>query len=297
MATVGRLDAHDLPHIVHLSFQCGAIDVNLRVATTDAGLVEMNNTLRSRLVAGKVAFVTGAAKGLGRAIAHELAAGGASGTMIDILPAEEAGELPHGWAFRQGDVTSEDDVHAGVRATCEHHGGLDIVVVNAGVVPLWRTTQTLDIEEWRRTFAVNVEGAAITIKVAAQQMSQTGGSIVALGSLNSWQGHPQQAAYVASKHAVIGLVRSAALDLGRFNIRVNALAPGPIATEALVGRVTDRAAQGGPPAGQALQAMADAAALGRMASEADVAAACLFLASDLASAITGQLIPVDAGLR
>jgi len=288
---------------VHLSFQCGFIDVNLQylrdstpAATTDTGLVEMSNKTGSRLVAGKVAFVTGAARGLGRAIAHELADAGASGTMIDILPAKEVGELPQGWTFQQVDVTREDEVHAAVAATCQRHGRLDVVVVNAGVVPPWRTTLTFDMDEWRRTFAVNVEGAAITIKMAARQMQQTGGSIVALGSLNSWQGHPQQAAYVASKHAVLGLVRSAALDLGQFNIRVNALAPGPIATDALVSRVSDRAAHGGPSADQALQAMADATALGRRASEADVAAVCLFLASDLANGISGQLIPVDAGL-
>ena len=257
----------------------------------------MNDIAGSQLLAGKVAFVTGAARGLGRAIAEALSRAGATGTMFDILPAGSTSGLPPGWTFEQGDVSAEDNIEAAIEATYRQRGRLDVAVANAGVVPPWRTTQTLDMDSWRRTFAVNVEGTAMTVKHAARRMAQSGGSIVALGSLNSWRGHPQQAAYVASKHAVYGLVRAAALDLGQYNIRVNALAPGPIATDALVDRVTDRAASGGPLVDQALQAMADSTALGRRASEADVAAACLFLASDLANGITGQLIPVDAGVR
>ncbi|NNE23154.1 MAG: SDR family oxidoreductase [Rhizobiales bacterium] len=255
----------------------------------------MSNQSGNRLVDGKVAFVTGAANGLGHAIVSELAAAGAVGTMFDILPRSEAGNIPKGWNYHQGTVTDENDVGAAIAGLHESHGLLDIAVANAGVVPPWRATRELDLDEWRRTFAVNVEGAAITIKLAAQEMIPSGGSIIALGSLNSWQGHPQQAAYVASKHAVLGLVRSAALDLGQHNIRVNALGPGPIATDALVGRVKDRHAQGGATVDEALQAMAGATALGRTATEADVARACLFLASVLASGITGQLVPVDAG--
>lgn len=255
----------------------------------------MDNTSRPRLVDGKTAFVTGAARGLGYAIVGELAAAGAVGTMFDILPQSAAGSVPEGWIFHQGDVTNEGDVGAAIAGLQERHGRLDIVVANAGVVPPWCTTGELDIDEWRRTFAINVEGAAITLKLASRNMLPSGGSIIALGSLNSWQGHPQQAAYVASKHAVLGLVRSAALDLGRHNIRVNALGPGPIATEALVGRVKDRHAHGGATVDEALLAMAEATALGRTATETDVARACLFLASDLASGITGQLVPVDAG--
>ena len=95
---------------------------------------------------------------------------------------------------------------------------------------------------------------------------------------------------------MLGLVRAAALDLGRDGIRINALAPGPVATDALVGRVEARESGDREKTTAALEAMADAGALGRMASETDVANACLFLASELSAAITGQLVPVDAGL-
>ena len=247
-------------------------------------------------MAGRVAFVTGGARGLGRSIVDQLAAAGASGTMLDILPEEEIGDLPPGWEFLRGSVCREQDVGAAVAATVERLDRLDAVVANAGVTAPWVSTGDIDLEEWRRVFAVNVEGTLITIRAAARQMMETGGSIVALGSLNSWQGHPQQAAYVASKHAVLGLVRSAALDLGKNGIRVNALAPGPVATGALLGRIRDREDGGGQAFDEVLQKMGRATALGRTASKAEIAAACLFLLSDMAGGMTGQLIPVDAGL-
>lgn len=127
-------------------------------------------------------------------------------------------------------------------------------------------------------------------------MKASGGSIVVMGSLNSRRAHPSQCLYTASKHAVLGVVRSTALDLGRFDIRVNALGPGPIATDALIERINTRAGAGGPAEEQALQEYAAATALGHIASEDDVARATLFLASTQSSGITGQILPVDAGM-
>jgi NAD(P)-dependent dehydrogenase (short-subunit alcohol dehydrogenase family) len=115
-----------------------------------------------------------------------------------------------------------------------------------------------------------------------------------MGSTNSWIGHAKQAAYTASKHAVLGIVRATARDLGRFGIRVNALCPGPVATEALLARIRRRADDGGATIEDTLARYADTA-LGRMPTAEDVVGAALFLASDLASGITGQLIAVDAG--
>jgi len=249
-----------------------------------------------KLVDGKTVFLTGGGRGLGHAIAVTLASAGAAGTIFDALAEDEAIHPPEGWHYVQGDAGCEDEVSAAMQATHDRHGRLDIVVANAGVVPPWRGTASLDLGEWRETFAINVEGVAIALKHAALLMKGTGGSVIAMGSLNSWRGHPQQAAYVASKHAVLGLVRAAALDLGRDGIRINALAPGPVATDALVGRVEARESGDRQKTTAALEAMADAGALGRMASETDVANACLFLASELSAGITGQLVPVDAGL-
>ena len=278
-ATPVQADGHDAPAIRNWG-----------------SVLEMGGPAGSELMAGRVALVTGAAKGLGRAIVDHLALAGASGTALDILPADETGEFPEGWEFRQGDVCIEQDVGAAIAETAERLGRLDAVVANAGITAPWVATGDIDLGDWRRVFRVNVEGTLVTIKAASRQMMETGGSIVAIGSLNSWQGHPRQAAYVASKHAVLGLVRSAALDLGRHGIRVNALAPGPVATGALLGRIRDRADRGGQAFDEVMQDMARATSLGRTASKAEVAAACLFLLSDLSNGITGQLLPVDAGL-
>jgi NAD(P)-dependent dehydrogenase (short-subunit alcohol dehydrogenase family) len=247
---------------------------------------------RTDLLAGKVALVTGGAQGLGRAIAEGFAAAGARGLLFDLLPAPAS--LPAGWRFENGDVGKEDDVARTVARAREEFGRLDVAVANAGIVPSWHDTDAVDLAEWDRVFAVNARGVMATIKHAVPLMKQPGGSIVAMGSTNSWIGHAKQAAYTASKHAVLGIVRATARDVGRFGIRVNALCPGPVATDALLGRIRRRAGEGGTAVEETLQRYGDTA-LGRMTTTGDVVGAALFLASDLSSGITGHLIPVDAG--
>lgn len=243
---------------------------------------------------GRVALVTGSTTGLGRRIALAFAEAGAMGVAFDST--DGAASLPAGWRFVRGDVTREPDLSGAVDSIRQAHGRLDVVVANAGVVPSWSETRTIDLEDWDRVFAVNVRGVVATIKHAVPLMRSTGGSIVAMGSLNSRRAHPEQCAYTASKHAVLGIVRATALDLGRFGIRVNALGPGPIATGALRERIRRRAEAGGPAEDQALAALAADTALGRLATEDDVARAALFLASDLSAGVSGQILAVDAGL-
>jgi NAD(P)-dependent dehydrogenase (short-subunit alcohol dehydrogenase family) len=249
-------------------------------------------TSKADLLAGKVALVTGGAQGLGRAIVDGFAAAGARGLLFDLLPADDS--LPAGWSFERGDVGKEDDVISAVARARAEFGRLDVAVANAGIVPPWHDTETVDLAEWDRVFAVNARGVMATIKHAVPLMKQQGGSIVAMGSTNSWIGHAKQAAYTASKHAVLGIVRAAARDVGRFGIRVNALCPGPVATAALLARVRQRAGEGGAPAEETLRRYSETA-LGRMVTVEDVVGAALFLAGDLSSGVTGQLIPVDAG--
>jgi NAD(P)-dependent dehydrogenase (short-subunit alcohol dehydrogenase family) len=237
------------------------------------------------LLDGKTVAVTGGARGLGAGIVRRFAAEGARGTVLDLLA---AADVPAGWTSAAVDV--RDD--AAVAAALAVEGPIDVLVAAAGIVPGWRTTAELGIDEWDEVFRVNVRGMASAMKHA---QVVDGGAIVAIGSLNSWRGDPNIASYVASKHAVLGLVRSAALDLGRRGIRVNALGPGPIATEALLDRMLTRERERGIPVEEALAAAARQTALGRMATIDEVAAAALFLASDLSSGITGHLLPVDAG--
>lgn len=250
-----------------------------------------------KLLHGKAALVTGGAGGLGRAIARTLHDAGASGTVVDLDTSAAVAAAPTGWQGLAADVRDEASLQAAVDATVHSFGSLDIVVANAGVVPPWCETEHIILDEWDRAFAVNARGVMATIKAAVPAMKHAGGSIIALGSEASFNGHPRQAAYVATKHAVLGIVRSASLDLGRYNIRVNAVAPGPVATAALLGRVAARAAESQQTAADLLQRYIDATALGRMATKTEVATAVLFLASDLASGITGAILPIDAGAR
>jgi NAD(P)-dependent dehydrogenase (short-subunit alcohol dehydrogenase family) len=248
------------------------------------------------LLLGRICLVTGAARGLGLAILRAFAAAGGRGIAVDRAPPDDGAELPPGFAFHVADVAREAQIAAALAGAREEFGTLDVVVANAGIVPPWRETEALDFAEWDGAMAVNARGVAATLKHAAPLMKERGGAIIVMCSINAFRAHPRQMLYTASKHAALGIVRAAALDLGRYGIRVNGLAPGPIATEALLGRVRARAASGGLAEGDALAALARETALGRMATEDDVARAALFLASPLASGVTGQLLAVDAGL-
>lgn len=250
-------------------------------------------TVLPALLRDRVALVTGAANGLGATIAATLAAAGARGVALDREPVADP---PADWLGLAADVTDPAALRAAVATAVERFGRLDVVVANAGVVPPWRATAELDAAEWDRVSAVNVRGVADTIAAAAPRLTSGVGAVVALASINARKAHPRQALYSATKHAVVGVVRATALDLGRDGIRVNAVAPGAIATDALLGRMARRAADGGLAQADALAAAAEETALGRIATAAEVAQTVLFLASDLASGVTGQVVAVDAGI-
>lgn len=246
------------------------------------------------LLAGRAALITGASAGLGLAITRRFAEEGAHGLAVDRAAGPNA--LPGGWSLRVADVTDEAAVAEAFADAARRFGALDVVVANAGVVPPWSPIESLDLAAWDHVFAVNVRGVAATLKHAVPLMKARGGAIVVMASLNARRAHPRQALYTATKHAVLGLVRAAAADLGRYGIRVNAIGPGPVATDALRARVAARAAASGAAPEAELEALAASTHLGRIATQDDVAAAALVLASDLSAAITGQIVPVDGGL-
>ena len=237
-------------------------------------------------------LVTGGARGIGAAIVENLAAHGAEGAIIDL----HLGDVtPSGWPSRAVDVTDEVSMQSAVGSLIDEHGPFDGLVAAAGIVPAWHSPSDIDLQAFDQTLAVNVRGFVVALKCVVPSMP-VGATVVAIGSLNSWRGDPHLLAYAASKHAVVGVVRSAALSLGPRGIRVNAVAPGPIATEALLGRIDARTATTGLARDVALQSSADATALGRLASVNDVANAVLFLSSTQSSSTTGHLLPVDSGL-
>jgi NAD(P)-dependent dehydrogenase (short-subunit alcohol dehydrogenase family) len=250
--------------------------------------------MASALLHGRRAVVTGACRGIGRAIADRFATEGAEVWIIDL---PDVIDPTHDVAGTLGVDLADPDAEIALARLARELGTVDVVVANAGLVPAWRDSSALDRAEWDRVFAVNVWGPAVMLKTFADALAASGrGSAVLMASINGYRAHAEQILYTATKHAVVGLTRAAALDLGRRGIRVNALAPGPIATEALQGRIHSRHAAGGPALDHALAEFAGQTALGRMATEADVAAAAVLLACDLSAGVTGTVLPVECGL-
>lgn len=248
----------------------------------------------SQDLADRNAVVTGGASGLGRAIALRLAAAGATVTIVDLDAARD--HSPRGIGFFGCDLGAPE-AKAHLTQLAEDLGAVDILVANAGVVPPWRGMRDIEGNEWQRVMAINTWGVAASIGAFAEMLSRSDhASVVVMASINGFRAHAKQALYTASKHAAIGITRAAALDLGPSGIRVNALAPGPIATDALLGRIADRHDAGGPIPDEVVQAMTAETALGRMATSEDVANAAHFLASDASQGMTGSVLPVEAGL-
>ncbi len=244
------------------------------------------------LLAGRRAVITGGATGIGAAAAARFAACGAVGAVIDLVAAPGR---PAGWVAEQADVRAEEQLRAALGAAASHLGGIDAVIAAAGVVPSWQPLAALDLDDFDRVMAINARGVAATLKHVAPHLRR-GATVVVVASLNSWRGDPNIAAYVASKHAALGLVRTAALALGERGVRVNAVGPGPVATDALLGRIRARESATGLTVDAALAAAGAATALGRIATVDEVVETMLFLSSEMSSGITGQLLNVDAGL-
>ena len=259
--------------------------------------MEGSKLAESDSLRGCDAVVTGGCRGIGRAIAEKLFAVGAQVTILDLESAIAEAGLPDDWRTEAVDYAA-DEFEDRVAKVAGSFGKLDVLVANAGVVPPWRGIADLDFGEWERVFRINVAGVAFTLKHFAPALAESGnGSAVLMASINAYKGHAPQTLYVSTKHAVLGIARSAALDLGPRGVRVNAIAPGPIATDALADRLRRRHEFGGPSPSEALADFASDTALGRLARQEDVAEVALFLSSRRSHAITGQLIPVESGLK
>jgi NAD(P)-dependent dehydrogenase (short-subunit alcohol dehydrogenase family) len=232
---------------------------------------------------GKVAVVTGGANGIGLAAARALAQCGAFVWIVD-LPQEnpEAAAAGSGARGFAADVTDRTSIEAAFAAS----GPPDIVVANAGVVNFGGLMETT-ADQWERTLAVNLSGAFHTIQAAAALMiPRRSGAIVITASTNSYDGEAGQAAYNATKAGLLGLLHTAANELGPHQIRVNAVCPGLIRTR-LTESIFSRPDQVKP----YLQQIP----LGRAGEPEDVAGAIAFLASPLASFITGAALLIDGG--
>jgi NAD(P)-dependent dehydrogenase (short-subunit alcohol dehydrogenase family) len=245
------------------------------------------------ILAGRSAVVTGGANGIGAAVVRELAAAGTSpGVVLDLEPSLGRRSAPDGWREVAVDLRDDDSIRSAFAEARDVVGGtIDVLVAVAGIVPAWTGIADLDPDVWDDVFRVNARGVMRTVQEAEPALSD-GGAIVVIASQNAWRGNENLASYVASKHAALGLVRSLALELGVRGIRVNAIGPGSIATEAYRARLKAREDAGGRTVEEALTAEGLTTPLQRLATAEEVARVVLFLASDLASGVSGHIVPV-----
>lgn len=253
------------------------------------------------LLKGRIAIVTGGASGIGLAAAERFLAEGARIAIADISEDEgkaRAAELGADAIFLRTDVTDEASIAAAVARTVERFGRLDVMFNNAGSTGDSSPVTEIGPEGFDRTLALDARSVLLGIKHAARQFRAQGGggSILSTVSVAGLQGGWSSVSYTTAKHAVIGTIRHAAMELAADRIRVNGIAPGVIMTP-LIAR-----AFGVPPAkADALVAflvgrLGGKQAMGRYGSAEDVANAAVFLASDLSAYVSGTVIPVDGGI-
>lgn len=244
------------------------------------------------MLKGKSAIITGGVRGIGRGIAEKFCANGANVLLVyrsNDCEAEKTVEMLKQYGTEvellKGDVASMETAKAAVEKCKECFGGVDILVNNAGITNDKLLLKMTD-EDFAKVIDVNLNGSFNFMQAAGSAMMKAKhGVIINMSSISGIVGNPGQINYSASKAGIIGMTKSAAKELGRRNIRVNAIAPGFIETDMTGALTEDQKA-----------AAAKGITLGRLGQPEDIANAALFLASDMAAYVTGQVIGVDGGL-
>lgn len=246
---------------------------------------------------GAVAVVTGASSGIGRASAERFAAEGASVVVADVDEAggtetverieDDGGEA----AFVEVDVSDLDSVQAMVDAAVERYGSLDIAHNNAGILTDFVPVTEIEENDWDTLIDVNLKGvwACLKAEIPAMLESGGGGAVVNTASEEGLVGGPARGNYVASKHGVVGLTKTAALEFADAGLRVNAVAPGPIDTGMSPGSMDAADLEG------MRETVSEEIPLGRFGEPEEVAGATAYLCSEDASFVTGHTLVVDGG--
>lgn len=245
---------------------------------------------------GKVALVTGGARGIGKAICETMADAGAKVAVADLNldDANATAEAIGGLAVAMN-VTEFDAIAKGVGQVDDTFGGIDILVNNAGIFNM-ASVDKITPEDYRRQYDVNVGGTIFACQAVVPTMKRRGGgSIINFSSQAGRRGEPNITLYCSTKAAVISVTQSLALELAADNIRVNAIAPGVIDTPMWDVVDAQFAEYENKPKGQKKREVGEAVPLGRMGDPRDVADPCVFLASDAARYITAQTLNVDGG--
>ncbi len=243
----------------------------------------------------KVVLITGAAGGIGIAAARKFAAEGAKLALVDLSreALEKAASDLEGALLIAADVSKEEDVKAYVDRTVEAFGRIDVFVNNAGINGDFKNITEQTRENYAKVLDINVIGVALGLKyVVAQMQTQGSGAIVNTASNGGLLGAPGMSAYVASKHAVLGINKSVALEVAGDNIRVNAVCPSGVDTQ-MMRSIETNAMKGRED--EARKQFESSVPLGRYAEADEIADLMLFLASDKASFITGAYYRIDGG--
>ena len=241
-------------------------------------------------LSGKVAVITGAGSGIGRAAALLFAAEGAA-VVAGVFEPDNPEPLPPSIMAVHCDVTRDEDTARLFGATIDRYGAVDILVNNAGIESPGTVTETTD-EQWQRIIDVNLKGYFLCARQAVPLMLARGkGSIVNNASINGIRGNHRLVAYSASKGGVVAMTMAMALDYAPHGIRVNCVCPAAIVNT----RMDDISAARGPDLQKRMEYLLAKHPIGRLGQPQDVAYAMLFLASDESSFITGVALPVDGG--
>lgn len=238
-------------------------------------------------------LITAGASGIGLAMGRAFDAAGYQ-VWVSDLNARALGEVPSHWRTSRVDVIDERQMGEMFAEIARDWGGLDILCANAGIAGPTAPVEDIELADWRHTMSVNLEGAFLAAKYAGPMMKKAGkGAMVFTSSTAGQHGYPNRAPYCAAKWAVIGLAKTLAMELGPHGVRANVICPGSVEGERMEGVLEREATAKGMTRDQVYQGYASGTSMGSLIEAEDIGNMAVFLASDAARLVSGQVIAVD----